>query len=61
MAKPGQGSNAGGLGELWTRIWFVIGAVFVFRLGSYVPIPGIDGNVLSQVFDQQTGTIVGMF
>ncbi|MEM0911036.1 MAG: preprotein translocase subunit SecY [Pseudomonadota bacterium] len=46
---------------MWTRIWFVIGAVFVFRLGSYVPIPGIDGNVLSQVFDQQTGTIVGMF
>jgi len=61
MAKPGQGAGAGGLGELWTRIWFVIGAVFVFRLGSYVPIPGIDGNVLSQVFEQQTGTIVGMF
>lgn len=61
MAKPGQGSGAGGLGELWSRIWFVLGAVFVFRLGSYVPIPGIDGNVLSQVFEQQTGTIVGMF
>jgi len=61
MAKPGQGSSGGGLSELRSRLLFVLGAIIVFRLGSYVPIPGIDGNVLSQIFEQQTGTIVGMF
>jgi preprotein translocase subunit SecY len=62
MAKPGQGaSTGGGLSELRSRLLFVLGAIIVFRLGSYVPIPGIDSNVLSQIFEQQTGTIVGMF
>ena len=62
MAKPGQGSNAqGGLSELKSRLLFVFGAIIVFRLGSYVPIPGIDANVLAQLFEQQKGTIVEMF
>ncbi len=62
MAKPGQGSSAkGGLSELKSRLLFVLGAIVVFRLGSYVPIPGIDANVLAQLFEQQKGTIVEMF
>jgi preprotein translocase subunit SecY len=62
MAKPGQGSGAGGgLSELWSRLLFVLGAIIVFRLGSYVPIPGIDSGVLKAIMDQQTGTIMGMF
>jgi preprotein translocase subunit SecY len=40
---------------------FVLGAIIVFRLGSYVPIPGIDGTVLAALFAQQKGTIVEMF
>jgi preprotein translocase subunit SecY len=61
MAKPGQDSGAkGGLSELKSRLLFVLGAIIVFRLGSYVPIPGIDGNVLAQLFEQQKGTIVEM-
>jgi len=62
MAKPGMDSKAkGGLSELKQRLWFVLGALIVFRLGSFVPIPGIDAAVLSHLFDQQKGTIVEMF
>jgi len=62
MAKPGVDSGAkNGLSELRSRLFFVLGAIIVFRLGSYVPIPGIDAAVLSQLFEQQKGTIVEMF
>jgi preprotein translocase subunit SecY len=62
MAKPGIDSGAkNGLSELRSRLFFVLGAIIVFRLGSYVPIPGIDAAVLSQLFEQQKGTIVEMF
>lgn len=62
MAKPGIDSGAkNGLSELRSRLFFVLGAIIVFRLGSYVPIPGIDATVLSQLFEQQKGTIVEMF
>ncbi|MCV5917400.1 preprotein translocase subunit SecY, partial [Escherichia coli] len=39
----------------------VIGALLVFRAGSFVPIPGIDAAVLADLFEQQKGTIVEMF
>ncbi len=63
MAKPGQDSKGakGGFSELKARLLFVLIAIIVFRLGSFVPIPGIDATVLAQVFEQQKGTIVAMF
>ncbi len=62
MAKPGTDKKAqGGLSELKQRLLFVFGALIVFRLGSFVPIPGIDAAVLAQFFEQQKGTIVEMF
>jgi len=63
MAKPGLESNRaqGGLSELKRRLLFVLGAIIVFRAGSFVPIPGIDANVLAQLFEQQRDTIVAMF
>ena len=62
MAKPGVDKKAqGGLTELKQRLWFVFMALIVLRLGSFVPIPGIDAAVLSQLFEQQKGTIVEMF
>jgi preprotein translocase subunit SecY len=66
MATPGmttsQGnSGAGGLSELKQRLWFVFLALVVLRLGTFVPIPGIDAAVLAQFFEQQKGTIVEMF
>ena len=63
MAKPGLESNRaqGGLSELKRRLLFVLGAIIVFRAGSFVPIPGIDAAVLAQLFSQQKDTIVAMF
>ena len=63
MAKPGQDSKGtkGGFSELKSRLLFVLMAIIVFRLGSFVPIPGIDATVLAQLFEQQKGTIVEMF
>ncbi|MEW6997884.1 preprotein translocase subunit SecY [Colwelliaceae bacterium BS250] len=62
MATPGTENKAqGGLSELKQRLLFVLGALIVFRLGSFVPIPGIDAAVLAQLIDQQKGTIVEMF
>jgi len=63
MAKPGLDLQSGqnGFAELKRRLWFVLGAIVVFRLGSFFPIPGIDAAVLAQLFEQQKGTIVEMF
>ncbi len=63
MAKPGLDSKSakGGFSELKTRLLFVIGAIIVFRAGSFIPIPGIDAAVLAELFNQQKGTILGMF
>lgn len=63
MAKPGKDlkSAQGGLSELKARLWFVLGAIIVFRAGSFVPIPGVDAAVLAELFEQQKGTILSMF
>lgn len=64
MAKqPGLDflSAKSGLGELKRRLLFFIGALIVFRIGSFIPIPGIDVAVLTKVLDQQRGTIIEMF
>ena len=47
--------------ELKKRIWFTLGALIVYRLGTYIPLPGIDPVVLSDVFSRQAGGILGMF
>jgi preprotein translocase subunit SecY len=54
-------SAKGGLGELKRRLSFVIGALIVFRAGSFIPIPGIDATVLAKLLEQQKGTIIEMF
>jgi preprotein translocase subunit SecY len=47
--------------ELKKRIWFTLGALIVFRLGTYIPIPGVDPHSLAEIFQQQSGGILGMF
>src|SRR4030088_3440590 len=47
--------------ELKKRIWFTLGAVLVYRLGTYIPLPGIDPNIWEQVFRSQAGGMLGMF
>ncbi|MGU0043139.1 hypothetical protein ACVXHA_10180 [Escherichia coli] len=44
-------SAKGGLGELKRRLLFVIGALIVFRIGSFIPIPGIDAAVLAKLLE----------
>ncbi len=47
--------------ELKKRIWFTLGALIVYRLGTFVPIPGIDPTILQDMFNQTGGGILGMF
>ena len=47
--------------ELKRRLWFTILALIVFRLGTFIPLPGIDANVLSDVSARHSGGILGMF
>jgi len=47
--------------ELKKRIWFTLGALVIYRLGTYIPAPGIDPVVMEQIFEQQAGGILGMF
>jgi preprotein translocase subunit SecY len=67
MAKPGQSNPAGGLGdvarfsELRQRLLFLIGALIVSRVGTFIPVPGIDPVALASFFDAQSGTILTMF
>ena len=47
--------------ELKKRIWFTLGALIVYRLGTFVPIPGVDPTILQDLFNQTGGGILGMF
>ena len=47
--------------ELKKRIWFTLSALIVYRLGTFVPLPGIDAAVLADIFKQNQGGILGMF
>src|SRR2546430_15016469 len=47
--------------ELKSRIWFTLGALVIYRLGTYIPIPGIDPAILHEIFSSKAGGILGMF
>ncbi len=47
--------------ELKKRIWFTLGALVIYRLGTYIPSPGIDPQILEQIFQQHSGGILGIF
>ncbi len=46
--------------ELKNRIWFTLGALVIYRLGTYIPLPGIDPGVLHEIFSRNSGGILGM-
>jgi preprotein translocase subunit SecY len=63
MAKPGlqsAGSQAG-MGELLARLRFLLLALIVYRIGTHIPVPGIDPARLANMFSQNQGTILGLF
>lgn len=47
--------------ELKKRLWFTLGALVVYRLGTFIPIPGVDPVVMQDIFQQNAGGILGMF
>ena len=47
--------------ELKKRLWFTLAALVIYRLGTYIPLPGIDPNILGEIFQRQAGGILGMF
>jgi len=49
------------MGDLKRRLWFLLGALVVYRIGTFIPVPGIDPVVLQQLFHSQQGGILGMF
>jgi preprotein translocase subunit SecY len=63
----GLGANAGALAgvgqlkELQHRLLFVIGALIVYRIGTFIPVPGVNPAALAALFEQQSGTILDMF
>jgi preprotein translocase subunit SecY len=61
MAQDSILGAVGKMSELKSRLWFVLGALVVYRLGAHIPVPGIDPTVLKQLFDSQSGGILGMF
>ncbi|SFW38711.1 preprotein translocase subunit SecY [Nitrosovibrio sp. Nv17] len=52
---------SGKLGDLKRRLWFLLLALVVYRIGAHVPVPGIDPVVLKDLFESQQGGILGMF
>ena len=47
--------------DLKKRLWFTLGALIVYRLGTFIPIPGIDPVIMADIFQQNAGGILGMF
>src|SRR3990170_316629 len=59
-----MGGLGGGLGkftELRQRLLFVLGALIVYRIGCFIPVPGVNPDAMLQLMETQRGTIVDMF
>ena len=54
-------ADQGNMSDLWKRLRFVFFAILVYRVGSHIPIPGIDPERLASLFQQNQGTIIEMF
>ncbi len=64
IASNKVGTQAGGAGrltELRSRLLFVLGALIVFRAGSFIPVPGVNPEAMLQLMDAQKGTIIDVF
>jgi preprotein translocase subunit SecY len=54
-------ATLGKLGDLKRRLWFLLAALIVFRVGAHIPVPGIDPSELARLFQQNRGGILDMF
>ncbi|MGE0424348.1 MAG: preprotein translocase subunit SecY [Reyranellaceae bacterium] len=60
LARNLNWGNLGKATELKKRLWFTLGALVVYRIGSYIPVPGIDPVALADVFQRQAGGLAGL-
>jgi len=60
MANGMPSMNSAGMGELFARLRFVLIALLIYRVGTHIPVPGIDPEQLASLFDQNQGTILGL-
>ena len=61
MATASKSAKSSASGFPWNRLWFLLGALIVFRIGAHIPVPGIDPVQLETLFNQNSGGILGMF
>jgi preprotein translocase subunit SecY len=61
LATNPQLAKSAAAGFPWGRLWFLLGALVVYRIGAHVPVPGVDPVQLAALFKQQEGGILGMF
>ncbi|MBN9429545.1 MAG: preprotein translocase subunit SecY [Burkholderiales bacterium] len=61
MSNPAALVKAGKFGDLKRRLWFLLLALIVYRIGAHIPVPGINPDQLAQLFQGQQGGILGMF
>lgn len=63
MTKQGSlpAGMQSGLGELWSRIRFLLLAILVYRIGAHIPVPGINPDSLAALFERNRDTILSMF
>ncbi|MGB9992162.1 preprotein translocase subunit SecY [Pseudoduganella rhizocola] len=61
MATNPQLAKSAAAGFPWNRLWFLLGALVVYRIGAHVPVPGIDPVQLAALFKSQEGGLLGMF
>ena len=60
-AAAKKNASKGKYGDLGRRLWFLLGALVVYRIGAHIPVPGIDPVVLADLFDSNKNGILGMF
>jgi len=61
LATSPQQAKSAASGFPWGRLWFLLAALVVYRIGAHVPVPGIDAKVLEEMFKQNQGGLLGMF
>ncbi|GAB3412279.1 preprotein translocase subunit SecY [Massilia agilis] len=61
MATNTQLGKSAAAGFPWNRLWFLLGALVVYRIGAHIPVPGIDPARLAALFKQNEGGLLGMF
>jgi len=60
LATNSQLGKSAAAGFPWGRLWFLLGALVVYRIGAHIPVPGIDPVAMAQLFKQNEGGILGM-